>query len=755
MAENPIKYSDIISPDVEKGLSELTNTLKLLDVAVEDSKKLIKQLGAEIKEAGFKDMAKLINALAVEEKKLAEIERQRELTNRKLEQSATERARAEKEVQKQIKLKNDTENISLKNALSQKGAYKQLSDQLNLLRKEYKDLAASEDVESTKAKEMLKNIKKLDDQLKKIDATVGQHQRSVGQYGKAWESAKTTIKGWGVAALAAVGAAELWQTALKQSDILADKWEKTVSGARATLGYFATAIMTMDFSNFWDGLTTSINSAIELTEALDEIQDRKRGIELMDSKLELQQARLEKIFKDRSKSDAVRLDAAAEYAQNEINATKIKLDLQKTEYDARVKSLALQSKISESDARYFVENYDRIQQLVPVYNYINELKNAGLDLDAQNYMMLNNISAKELKFYNDTNPKLQDKKELLDEASKSYSGIYKLLTAYEQATLKTVLVETKIGIAAEKKNKAIEKSESKTADFTLDNAKKLDKELAELEKKNKDEIESKREAEKQNALDYADFMIELKKKEEDEKTAYEKEQLEKRKQQQEQFFETSKSVINSFFQAENAIREMRKQKELQAAGDDLELQKRINKEYARRERNMAIFEINLSTAVAVAKASQKGYPAALPEVIAISAEGAAQLITVEAQYQALKFRKGGHGEIYSKNPEMDKTYIPGVGWAGKGEYFSIFNKEATAKHQPLISDFTDAVNQNKLDLFALNFIPKITQGNNDKLSDIAIQQLAVQRQTKEILAKQKILRGKTEIDLNGNRTHYC
>lgn len=67
------------------------------------------------------------------------------------------------------------------------GAYKQLSNSLNEMRNRYKDMAAAGEGNSKSAKELLKNVNALDGQLKKIDATVGQHQRNVGNYQSALE----------------------------------------------------------------------------------------------------------------------------------------------------------------------------------------------------------------------------------------------------------------------------------------------------------------------------------------------------------------------------------------------------------------------------------------------------------------------------------------------------------------------------------------------------------------------------------------
>ena len=103
-----------------------------------------------------------------------------------------------------IKIKNLTDEIkkeetALKDATKatkeQDGAYTSLSKQLNEMRKRYKDMAAAEDTASDEAKQLLKDIQKLDTQLKDIDASVGQFQRNVGNYTDAFKGLGSGIGG--------------------------------------------------------------------------------------------------------------------------------------------------------------------------------------------------------------------------------------------------------------------------------------------------------------------------------------------------------------------------------------------------------------------------------------------------------------------------------------------------------------------------------------------------------------------------------
>lgn len=132
-------------------------------------------------------------------KQLADIERLKKATQ-DLNKLKIEEAKTEIAYQKQLQetSKTEREEIRLKEAKikftnqEQKfvkdvtSEYARQSKLLNELRKEYKDLALTQGVNSQAAQNLLNRIKPLDEALKAVDASVGQHQRNVGNYESAW-----------------------------------------------------------------------------------------------------------------------------------------------------------------------------------------------------------------------------------------------------------------------------------------------------------------------------------------------------------------------------------------------------------------------------------------------------------------------------------------------------------------------------------------------------------------------------------------
>jgi hypothetical protein len=109
-----------------------------------------------------------------------EVEREK-LKQAKLKTDAQILASQKKEEQEKAKQLKQQEK-ELENLKKSESAYNKASKQLNDLRQRYKDLAVEGKGASREAIEYLVQITKLDKELKDIDASVGQFNRSVGDY---------------------------------------------------------------------------------------------------------------------------------------------------------------------------------------------------------------------------------------------------------------------------------------------------------------------------------------------------------------------------------------------------------------------------------------------------------------------------------------------------------------------------------------------------------------------------------------------
>ena len=104
---------------------------------------------------------------------------------------------SEQFVKNEIQLKKlRSEYLNQKKAIiALESPYAKLSNRLIRARKEFKDLAATQGISNKQLTEANAKVIALDRQLKRIDKSVGQSQRNVGNYGNAWQRLKLRITG--------------------------------------------------------------------------------------------------------------------------------------------------------------------------------------------------------------------------------------------------------------------------------------------------------------------------------------------------------------------------------------------------------------------------------------------------------------------------------------------------------------------------------------------------------------------------------
>jgi hypothetical protein len=154
-----------------------------------DSSDSIKKFTAATAEANK------IKKQAIEIEKLQEQVRQQAIkTEKEQERLAQERIKTQKaESQEKSRLAAESAK-QVKAAENEASSYAKLSKDLNNARKAYKDLAVQNQENTAEGQQLLRQITDLDTQLKKVDATVGQHQRNVGNYEGATKNLKTELR---------------------------------------------------------------------------------------------------------------------------------------------------------------------------------------------------------------------------------------------------------------------------------------------------------------------------------------------------------------------------------------------------------------------------------------------------------------------------------------------------------------------------------------------------------------------------------
>jgi DNA repair exonuclease SbcCD ATPase subunit len=204
-----IKGNDIIEDghlnDAISQAKELLSVYKELDKVIlktaQDSKKAgqqadtgkaegIKQLNAELQKSNELKKAKLqIDSQIVKgEAKLAALETKQ----------AQALAKTKLEIQRKNKANKEQAILTSKTSTE----YEKQSVRLNQMRRRLKDLTLTEGESSKATRKLRAQVQALDGRLKKADASAGQFQRSVGNYGKALGRVGGMLKGFGATLLA-------------------------------------------------------------------------------------------------------------------------------------------------------------------------------------------------------------------------------------------------------------------------------------------------------------------------------------------------------------------------------------------------------------------------------------------------------------------------------------------------------------------------------------------------------------------------
>ena len=201
-----IENKDIFSPDFlepqKKSFREIIELIKLMESEMKDVLKVQKELvNTSDKKSveGLKKRQRAVQSVNQVSKEMLKLEKQRKSVSAQLAIAETQEAKAvaRTRIELQIKKKAVKDEI-----LAEKGLvseYQKQSARLNDLRKKYKDLILVQGKETRASRKLLKEVTRLDTKLKKVDASVGQFQRSVGNYGKAFGKVTGVLRNFGLA----------------------------------------------------------------------------------------------------------------------------------------------------------------------------------------------------------------------------------------------------------------------------------------------------------------------------------------------------------------------------------------------------------------------------------------------------------------------------------------------------------------------------------------------------------------------------
>lgn len=177
--ENPIKYSDIVSPDVREGFDAWINQIKQLQAqtqaSIEEMKKEIASLGGQIKTAGSGTNVKpQIDQLD----KLREIYKSLEVDVDLYDEAIQALNKSNRERNRVLQLSTELER-------TREGSYDRLQAQYNTLKTLVNNMTQAERENTDAGKKMVEQLKEMYERMNMMQQATGKYQLQVGNYSKA------------------------------------------------------------------------------------------------------------------------------------------------------------------------------------------------------------------------------------------------------------------------------------------------------------------------------------------------------------------------------------------------------------------------------------------------------------------------------------------------------------------------------------------------------------------------------------------
>lgn len=397
--------------------------------------------------------------------KLSEAEKQtnklREQSNKLIVQARAERTKEGKELVK-VKIARQEQNKKIQEEIkynkAAKGSIDELKARYALLTKQYQKLSAVQR-EGAMGKGILRNIQDTDKQIKNLNQSMGKHQDSVGNYGKAFSGLKGILGGFGIALGGAAIATKVFNAVMQSTQTLADGFQKVMTQAKAGVDFFFRAIATGDWKDFGKRFKEVMVAAGQYADTMDRTGDLTRSLEVQQEKAAIRLGELEVAYKDVTKTEKERVAALDEYLAIEKDLHVKRMEYAKLEYDATVKRVAVELGLSEDKVKSLSEEYDTMEDLLAkgkVYNDFikkqNDLEKEKIRAQAAYSGMYGGNIQMQLQSAREYNDKIAEVRKEIEGLGEEYKKAGEIQAKYQSsndAMLKEVADKAKAYYAAE------------------------------------------------------------------------------------------------------------------------------------------------------------------------------------------------------------------------------------------------------------------------------------------------------------------
>jgi hypothetical protein len=727
MAENPIKKEDIIdAKGILESIASIVDAIKnqlvpAMDLIVKkttEQKAALEKLNPAQKEdqAIIAEKSQAVQQLDTEQKKnkqtLTEIEQLQKKLAKAMSEEALESERLRQEIGEQNKANRDliaSEKIA-------KGSLTDLRKQLSEMKKLYADASPN------KRGGMIEGIQKLDKEVSKLEKTMGVHQRNVGNYAGALKNLGTKFMALTGVTAGFAGAMKLGKEVIESTDALGDKFSFTLAGWKSGFDAIKRSIATNDFKDFGNKVKDAINEGKRYAEGLDTIDEKTRALKIAESEAGNELLKQMEISRSSKYTKDQQIAAGKKIIEIEETLTKIRTGISEQAYKNEIKNISKITGLTEDEVLSFakqdsqmvanIENGKEYNNLVSernkIYRTVGQLTNEQSKRYEDLNKQISGASEETKKFaFAQLNMPGDEKMQLLVDKYVEYqqaigSGLQntmrtrvRMANAEEklsEETSKTILTqEDKDQIAGmkhyveltkqrEEERKQIVSDASKETSFIVegnlnvlaDKQKALNNsQLSGFQLLQRNMVDVNKQAGEQ--MTEANKKVAEDKKKADEKSAEDTIAIEEAKRQ------AISDIAMGALDFASTLIETQKQKELEAAGDNAEKKAKIEKEYAKKEKAMALGKAVIMGALAIMNAMNTQPFLPLGPIMAGVASAMASIqVSIIA---ATKFAEGG--EVGGKLHSQGGTLIE----AEKDEF--IVKRKSASKYKGLLKAIND------------------------------------------------------------------
>lgn len=367
-----IEAKDLISPDVEKALSDLNKRLedvvKTIVKVQQTAKGLDTQMKANVKSnndaaKATKSVKDNIDVLAKSEAEIAKLQKQTSdvIAKARAERSQENKTLVSARVARTEQNKQVKESIEL--SKTEAGSIARLTIENKRLIRERNAVNASTDAGQAKIKALNAQINANNKTINENKSLLEQQKNNVGNYGSALDRLKF---GFGVvtaAAGAAFGAIKIGQKILESTKTTNDQLTASITGASSAFNVFMKSIATGNITNLIDRMKEAARAGRDYAYSMAELGDLMRSYKVReaDARAEIENSRND--MKDSNIVIGERIAIGEKLIEQEGGLLDLRKNILSRISDAEIKALAAQIGLREDQVASMIKEYAVTEEL--------------------------------------------------------------------------------------------------------------------------------------------------------------------------------------------------------------------------------------------------------------------------------------------------------------------------------------------------------------------------------------------------------